>query len=61
MKKIHKHTLTLLSALLLLTPPLSASNLSEYRGFHLNDGLTSVAQRMGVAPSPQTSSMPVRH
>lgn len=49
MKKTHKRLLTL-SAALLLTSPLSASDLSKYRGFQLNDGLNSVAQHMGVDP-----------
>jgi hypothetical protein len=49
MNKTYKYTLTL-SALLLLPSSVSAFNLSEYRGFHLNDGLESVAHRMGVDP-----------
>lgn len=40
-----------LSAFVLLTPPLGAYNLSEYRGFHLDEGLTSVARQMGVDPT----------
>ena len=49
MNKNYMYTLTL-TALLLLPSSLSAFNLSEYRGFHLNDGLESVARQMGVDP-----------
>ena len=49
MNKIHILAYAL-SAFLLLTPSLGAYNLSEYRGFHLDEGLTSVARQMGVDP-----------
>ena len=49
MIRIYAHGLTL-PALLLLTSSLSAYDLSEYRDFHLNDGLNSIARQIGVDP-----------
>ena len=49
MDKTRTHTLALF-ALLSLASSLSAYNMSEYRGFYLDDGLNSVARQMGVEP-----------
>jgi hypothetical protein len=40
--------------LFLAVPPLPASSLSEYRGFHLEQGLAGVAKQAGTSPEDAT-------